>query len=94
MLIVGGRKYAAATKQVNINGKISNKQQQKQQQAGHQAEKRLKIELENAKKGKEGQKNEEETQKRHGKIKEKRIQEETKIRTQRKKTNNVKKKRD
>ena len=27
---VNGRKYAAATKQVNINGKTSNKQQQKQ----------------------------------------------------------------
>ena len=31
MLIVDGRNYAAATKQVNINGKTSNKQQQKQQ---------------------------------------------------------------
>ena len=36
---VNGRKYATATKQVNINGKTSNKRQQKQQQAGHQAEK-------------------------------------------------------
>ena len=53
MLIVDGRKYAVATKQVNINRKTSNKRQQKQQQAGHQAKKRLKMELENAKKGKE-----------------------------------------
>jgi hypothetical protein len=50
---VNGRKYATATKQVNINGKTSNKRQQKQQQEGHQVKKRLKMELENAKKGKE-----------------------------------------
>lgn len=53
MLIVDGRKYAVATKQVNINGKTSNKRQQKQHQPGNEAEKRLKMELENAKKGKE-----------------------------------------
>lgn len=53
MLIVNGRKYAVTTKQVNINGKTSNKRQQKQHQPGHQAEKTLKMELENAKKGKE-----------------------------------------
>lgn len=85
---------AAATKQVNINGKTSDKRQQKQHQPGNEAEKTLKMELENAKKGKEEQKNEEETQKRREKIKEKRALEETKIRTQRKKTNHVKKKRD
>lgn len=48
-----GQRDAVATKQVNINGKTSNKRQQKQQQAGHQAEKILKMELKNAKKGKE-----------------------------------------
>ena len=82
---VNGRKYATATKQVNINGKTSNKRQQKQQQAGHQAEKTLKIELENAKKGKEEQKNEEETKNKHRKIKEKRTLEEKEMRAQRKK---------
>lgn len=94
MLIVGGRKYTAATKQVNINGKTSNKRQQKQHQPGNEAEKRLKMELRNAKNGSEERKNEEETQKRREKIKEKRALEKTKIRTQRKKTNPVKKKRD
>ena len=44
---------AAATKQVNINGKTSDKRQQKQHQPGNEAEKTLKMELENAKKGKE-----------------------------------------
>ena len=92
MLIVDGRKYAVATKQVNINGKTSNKRQQKQHQPGNEAEKRLKMELRNAQNGSEERKNEEETQKRREKIKEKRAQEEMKIRTQRKKTNYTKKK--
>ena len=36
---VNGRKYTTATKQVNINGKTSNKRQQKQHQPGNGAEK-------------------------------------------------------
>ena len=91
---VNGRKYTTATKQVNINGKTSNKRQQMQQQAGNEADKRLKMELRNAQNGREERKNEEEAQKRREKIKEKRALEKTKIRTQRKKTNPVKKKRD
>lgn len=90
---VNGRKYTTATKQVNINGKTSNKRQQKQHQPGNEAEKRLKMELENAKKGKEERKKEEETQKRREKIKEKRTLEEKEMREQRKKMKLEKKKR-